>query len=74
MNCKSPGGPGGVILALLSAIVWACDVVGAAEAERVPPNFVLTFNHAMGCGDIGPFGSELNDTPHLDRMGKKECG
>ena len=25
----------------------------------------------MGYGDIGPFGSQLNHTPHLDRMAKE---
>ena len=33
-----------------------------------PPNFVVIFMDDMGYGDIGPFGSTLNDTPQLDRM------
>lgn len=36
--------------------------------EARPPNFVIIFIDDMGYGDIGPFGSTLNDTPHLDRM------
>ena len=32
------------------------------------PNLVLIFIDDMGYGDIGPFGSTLNRTPHLDRM------
>jgi|TARA_B100000809_G_C15084104_1_gene510759 arylsulfatase A len=32
------------------------------------PNFVLIFIDDMGYGDIGPFGSKINRTPHLDRM------
>ena len=32
------------------------------------PNFVLIFIDDMGYGDIGPFGSTENRTPHLDRM------
>lgn len=38
-------------------------------AER--PNFVIIFIDDMGYGDIGPFGSEINDTPNLDRMAKE---
>ncbi len=33
-----------------------------------PPNFVVILIDDMGYGDIGPFGSTLNETPHLDRM------
>ena len=32
------------------------------------PNFVLIFIDDMGYGDIGPYGSELNRTPNLDKM------
>ena len=35
-------------------------------AER--PNFVVIFIDDMGYGDIEPFGSKLNQTPHLNRM------
>ena len=32
------------------------------------PNFVVIFIDDMGYGDIEPFGSKLNKTPHLSRM------
>lgn len=32
------------------------------------PNVVVIFIDDLGYGDIGPFGSTLNRTPHLDRM------
>lgn len=35
------------------------------------PNFVVIFIDDMGYGDIGPFGSTVNDTPHLDRMARE---
>ena len=35
------------------------------------PNFVIIFIDDMGYGDIGPFGSKINRTPHLDRMAKE---
>jgi arylsulfatase A-like enzyme len=36
-----------------------------------PPNFVIIFIDDMGYGDIGPFGSRTNDTPHLNRMAEE---
>ena len=45
-------------LLLLPAAVPAAD----------RPNFVLIFVDDLGYADIGPFGSKLHRTPHLDRM------
>ncbi|MCP5522100.1 MAG: sulfatase [Verrucomicrobiales bacterium] len=42
-----------------------CGWFGAAAA---PPNLILINVDDLGYGDIGPFGSELNRTPNLDRM------
>jgi hypothetical protein len=54
---------GPLLFALLLALLSSA---GLATAER--PNFVLIFIDDMGYGDIGPFGSTRNPTPHLDRM------
>ena len=35
------------------------------------PNIVFIFIDDMGYGDIDPFGSRLNKTPHLDRMARE---
>ncbi len=40
-------------------------------AKETQPNFVVIFIDDMGYGDIGPFGSKINETPHLDRMAKE---
>jgi len=58
------------IFSLLCFVVWQMTSVpvSAAESEVKAPNFVLIFIDDMGYGDIGPFGSELNKTPNLDRM------
>ncbi|MBN1509047.1 MAG: sulfatase-like hydrolase/transferase [Sedimentisphaerales bacterium] len=40
--------------------------VRAADSPR--PNLVIINIDDLGYGDIGPFGSTLNRTPHLDRM------
>ena len=45
----------------------ACSIAHASEGDR-SPNIVVIFIDDMGYGDIGPFGSTLNNTPNLDRM------
>ncbi|MEO2019141.1 MAG: sulfatase-like hydrolase/transferase, partial [Fuerstiella sp.] len=41
-----------------------------AAADR-PPNVVIIFIDDMGYADIGPFGAQGYETPHLDRMAKE---
>ena len=61
---------------LIKTIGVAMLVVGAtafAQTDKPSqpagqPNFVFIFIDDMGYGDIGPFGSMQNKTPHLDRM------
>ena len=48
--------------------VYAATGCLRAEAASRKPNFVLIYIDDMGYGDIGPYGSTLNRTPHLDRM------
>jgi hypothetical protein len=42
----------------------------AASHASEKPNLVLIFIDDMGYGDIGPYGSKLNRTPHLDHRGR----
>jgi arylsulfatase A-like enzyme len=61
----------------LSVVAWAAMLLGFAMPEAGladsapvdrPPNFIVVFCDNLGYGDIGPFGSEVHRTPHLDRM------
>lgn len=54
-----------IFLVSLIAAVFS----GAGANEK--PNIVVIFIDDMGYGDIGPFGSHLNETPHLDRMARE---
>jgi len=60
-----------------AAAVWsigASAVLGkrpVAKTARKRPNFIVVFIDDMGYGDIGPFGSKINKTPHLDRMARE---
>jgi arylsulfatase A len=66
-----------LIFAFLVAFLWCAPTgVGAvspkaghpATGTERQPNFVVIFIDDMGYGDIGPFGSSINQTPELDRM------
>ncbi|MBE3095792.1 MAG: sulfatase [Planctomycetes bacterium] len=60
-------GLGAALLAPWSRLLAA----GAASAGGAPvakPNFIVIYMDDMGYGDVAPFGSKKNRTPHLDRM------
>ncbi len=52
------------LLALAALVLLA----GPAAAK---PNFVVINVDDLGYADIGPFGSKINRTPHLDRMARE---
>jgi len=55
-------------------VLLALTVVSqAANAAEPPPNFVIVFCDNLGYGDIEPFGSTVNRTPHLNRMAEEGC-
>ena len=57
-------------LALASLVFCQHELAIAAENEA-PPNFIVINIDDLGYADIGPFGSTLNRTPHLDRMAQE---
>ncbi len=40
----------------------------ALSAAAAPPNIVLIYVDDLGYGDLTCYGSEKNDTPHIDRL------
>jgi arylsulfatase A-like enzyme len=59
--------PASLLAAALAACVLLPPIAGRA-AVSTQPNLVVILIDDMGYGDIGPFGSKRNRTPHLDRM------
>jgi arylsulfatase A-like enzyme len=55
-----------LVCLLLVVLLHTADVARAAL-----PNFVVIFIDDMGYGDIEPFGSKINKTPHLNRMARE---
>ena len=53
-------------LTLLTITITA--FASTAQAVDTSPNIVIMFIDDMGYADIGPFGAEGYQTPHLDRM------
>lgn len=51
-------------LVVVVAAVAPVVALGAAG----PPNFVIIFTDDQGYGDLGCFGSQTIETPHIDRM------
>jgi len=55
--------------------LFACCLLTAATLRGLPqgdtPNIVVIFIDDMGYADIGSFGAEDYDTPHLDRMARE---
>lgn len=58
-----------LLTSLLFCFCYAIVCNSAPAAGK--PNIVLIFIDDMGYGDIGPFGNEVNKTPHLDRMARE---
>lgn len=54
------------LVVLLSGSQAEASELQRGEAPR--PNFVIFLADNLGYGDIGPFGSKLQRTPHLDRL------
>ena len=61
-----------IAVLLLAMLIVGCQGTTSSSSERVnpskTPNFVIIFIDDMGYGDIAPFGSPQNATPHLDQM------
>ena len=55
----------------LRKFLFAVPPFALAFPAMAKPNFIVIFIDDMGYGDIGPFGSKKNETPHLDRMAKE---
>jgi arylsulfatase A len=49
----------------------AASALAEPRASADGPNFILINIDDLGYADIGPFGSTINRTPHLDRMAKE---
>lgn len=58
----------GALLALLAACLGCSGQLNDSATGDAPPNFVWILADDLGYGDLGSYGQERIQTPHLDRM------
>ncbi len=56
------------VLSFALPLIIGSAAFGQDAPRQQPPNFVIIFADDLGYGDVGVFGSETNDTPHIDKM------
>ena len=59
------------LLRALAAGMLLFEASAWAATSGAKPNIVILFIDDMGYGDIGPFGNQVNQTPHLDQMAEE---
>ena len=57
--------------ALTFGVSGGIPMMAERGSNRKRPNFVVIFIDDMGYGDIEPFGSKVNNTPHLNHMAQQ---
>ena len=56
---------------LFAIALSVCTAARSVLADNRPPNLIVVFCDNLGYGDIEPFGSTVNRTPHLNRMARE---
>ena len=68
---RNPACLWGALLALLVACLGCSGGSDDTAARDAPPNFVWIMADDLGYGDLGSYGQERIQTPHLDRMAEE---
>ena len=58
-----------LIFSAILAAALGCSQSPASEQAQRPPNVVFILADDLGYGDLGLYGSEIIDTPHIDALG-----
>lgn len=56
------------IVLLCGGLAWLETSLAAAEDKTQPPNVVMIVADDLGWSDLGCYGADLHETPHLDRL------
>jgi arylsulfatase A-like enzyme len=60
------------ILLVACGLIWSCsELTGAAESVAPKWNLVLILADDLGWSDLGCYGSDFHETPHLDRLAEQ---
>ena len=50
--------------------MFLCVLCGSNQAEAKQPNIILVITDDQGYADVGIYGSDNVDTPHIDQLAK----
>ena len=56
---------------VLVAVLVVLSELSLSDEPVLAPSFVIILCDNLGYGDVGPYGSKLHRTPHLDRMARE---
>ena len=59
------------LLLWVASLEPAATIRGAQRPAADRPNFIILLCDNLGYGDTEPFGSQMNRTPHLNRMARE---
>lgn len=59
-----------LVIVVLTATHLSCCAVANAENER-PPNTIIILADDLGWADLGCYGADVHETPHLDEFAKQ---
>lgn len=60
-----------IVLISLAMLLISCSNSDESSGKWDRPNFIVINIDDMGYGDIEPFGSPVNETPHLNKMAEE---
>jgi arylsulfatase A-like enzyme len=56
------------LIGLMLPVLFSCK---SRKKDNPKPNFIVIFCDDLGYGDLGCFGSEVHQTPHIDQMAEE---
>ncbi len=67
---ESNGMISGINLIIVIAMIFSWSCVSNADTNEVPPspNIILILADDLGYGDLGVYGQEIIETPHIDQL------
>jgi len=59
-----------LLIVMMALALAACVSENNADAKKKPPNIIYILADDLGYGDLGSYGQEMFETPHLDQLAR----